>query len=333
MEWANPQFFILLILVPVFLWFRLARMGAGIPLSSQDGWQSLPRTVGEVLSYLPDLLLALALIFLVLTLARPRIGTVHSEQYSQGIAIEMVIDRSSSMGAQVQRSGQNRLELVKELFELFVIGDGKELQGRPGDLIGLVSFARYADTNAPLTLSHDVLVQFLDTIELVDNQEEDGTSLGDAIALAAARLEDLDDEENPLKSKIIILLTDGAANAGNISPIDAARVAKDWGIRIYTIGFKDDGNLANILGIASHRTDERTLRQIAQISGGEFFEAKSARELMDVYLTIDQLEKSQVESLEITEYQEKYKEFLMLFLLFLGLSLLSEVFFAPRVFD
>ena len=176
---------------------------------------------------------------LIVALARPRKGTVLSEIAAEAVAIEVVADRSGSMQTEMDYYGQklNRLEVVKKVLSDFIEGDKKELAGRSNDLVGLVTFARYADTICPLVLNHNVLLEFLKNTELVRLSSEDGTAIGDAIALAAARLKKAEDELQQrkaqliqsgeknlaeredrfkIKSKVIILLTDGVNNAGSV---------------------------------------------------------------------------------------------------------------------
>ena len=171
----------------------------------------------------------------------------------------MNADRSSSMTAEMEYRGmrRNRLEVVKKVFEEFIMGNGEELEGRPNDLVGMVAFARFADTMAPLTLGHGALLRFLDQVRIVTRRAEDGTAIGDALALAAARLrtaeEDLaryadesGDKEYEIKSKIIILLTDGQNNFGQRTPEQAAELAADWDIKVYTIGVGGDEGVSTV---------------------------------------------------------------------------------------
>jgi Ca-activated chloride channel family protein len=200
----------------------------------------------------------LCLILLIIALARPRKGTVISEISTEGVAIEAVVDRSGSMQAEMDFGEKlNRLEVVKKVLADFIRGGEKGLTGRSSDLVGLITFARYADTVCPLVLSHNVLLEFLKKTEIVQLQSEDGTAIGYAIALAAARLKKAEEEIErrnaqlrqaslgqseqteqagfKIKSKVIVLLTDGRNNAGEYHPLDAAELAGEWDIKIYTI--------------------------------------------------------------------------------------------------
>jgi Ca-activated chloride channel family protein len=264
------------------------------------------------------------LVLLVIALARPQLGTERVRDVSRGIAIEMVIDRSSSMGGKLD-GRRNRLDMAKKVFEEFVQGDGGDLPGRPSDLIGIVAFARYADTICPLTLAHDALPAFLPTIKLVEQEGEDGTAIGDAVALAAARLRTAEQAlrrekeagaDYEIKSKIIILLTDGENNAGKRTVQEAADLAAQWGIKIYAIGVGGGststmqtpfGSFSIPFGRSS--VDEDALKTLAETSGGLYRLAQDSDALRSVYQEIDQLEKSEIESTRYVDYQEVFGPF------------------------
>ncbi|MDA3850503.1 MAG: VWA domain-containing protein, partial [Spirochaetaceae bacterium] len=276
MEFNNPWFLLLLLVIPLYIWRRIQSQQRGLPLSDGGSWKGLPASLRSSWVILPDILLLLTLVLIVLAMARPRKPTELVEEHRQGVAIEMVIDRSSSMSAPVQGSTLNRLDLLKQVFRDFLLGDEDDLQGRPNDLVGLISFARYADTHAPLTLSHRVVAQMLDSINLVDRESEDGTSIGDAVALAAARLQNIKEQEGyDITGKMIILFTDGSSNAGKYDPMDAAKIAQEWGIRIYSIGYSDSNPLLTLLG-ARGAMGEQTLRDMAELTGGALFEATNS---------------------------------------------------------
>jgi len=248
------------------------------------------------------------------------------------VAIEMVVDRSGSMQTEMSYDGQklNRLEVVKQVFADFVKGDGKEFQGRGSDMVGLVTFARYPDTVCPLVQNHDVLTQFLKKTNIVRLQSEDGTAIGDAVALAAARLykaeaeltrrtaavlgEKADEEpEFKIKSKVIVLLTDGINNAGKYDPIEAAALAKKWGIKIYAIGVGGGQSFVTMqtpLGTyrmpTGQELDERLLKAIADSTGGFYARAEDAEALKDICKKIDELEKTKVTSVQYTQYSERF---------------------------
>ena len=290
---------------------------------------------------------------LIVALARPRKGTVLSEFSTEGVAIEVVADRSGSMQTEMDYYGQklNRLEVVKKVLSDFIEGNKKKLSGRSNDLVGLVTFARYADTICPLVLSHNVLLEFLKKTELVRLRSEDGTAIGDAIALAAARLKKAEDEllqrkarliqageknlaeQNngfKIKSKVIILLTDGINNAGESDPLQAAELAGQWGIKIYTIGIGSAQAYTTIqtpLGTykmpAGQNLDERLLKTIAEKTGGFYGRADSTKTLEKIVERIDELEKTEVKSIQYTQYAELFSSWTLAALLILVSEMLA----------
>jgi Ca-activated chloride channel family protein len=290
--------------------------------------------------------------FLVVALARPRKGTVLSEISAEGVAIEAVVDHSGSMAAEMDYYGQklNRLEVVKKVLADFVSGDEKGLGGRSGDLIGLVIFARYADTVCPLVLSHNVLREFLKRAQIVRLRSEDGTAIGDAIALAAARLRKAEQEierqraqltlsagQNneeqagfKIKSKAIILLTDGRNNTGRHHPIEAAELAKDWGIKIYTVGIGSAEAYTTIQTVmgsfkipSQQDLDEALLKRIAEVTGGFYSRADDAKAMREIVEKIDSLEKSEVKSVQYTEFAERFGPWTLAVLAVLALEMLA----------
>lgn len=301
----------------------------------------------QQLAWIPLMLRVVALVLLIFALARPQTGTEQVRDISKGIAIQMVIDRSGSMGQEMEYRGEktNRLEVVKKVFREFVMGNDADLKGRPSDLIGIVSFARYPDTACPLTLAHGALPAFIDNIQLVQTREEDGTAIGDALALAAARLKkaeesiarqkQLGDATYTIKSKIIILLSDGENNRGKRSPEDAAELAAKWGIKVYTIAIGGEDGQASIrtpFGVyklpGRQGLDTETMKKIAQKTGGAFQLAEDEESLRAIYEKIDQLEKTEIESVKFIDYKEAFLPFVYagLFLIVLEFCLRQTVF-------
>jgi Ca-activated chloride channel family protein len=192
---------------------------------------------------------------------------------------------------------------------------GKELTGRFNDLIGLITFAGYADGESPPTLDHTFLMAQLNGSQIVTERSEDGTAIGDAISLAVEKLNALDKrQKEQVKSKIIILLTDGENNAGELEPVQAAELAETFGIKIYTIGVGTQGQAPmpvtdpftgrRVIQWVPVSIDEQTLTQVAEMTGGKYFRATDTRSLEKIYETIDQLEKSKVESNHYVDYRE-----------------------------
>jgi Ca-activated chloride channel family protein len=348
MHFESPYAFLLLLLLPVLVVLR-HRKGGSIRFPSIRTAGQTGRSLRQRLAFLPALVRMAALVLLIVALARPQIGLERVKDISRGIAIEMVADRSGSMGAEMEYQGERmtRLDAVKRVFKDFVVGDGRDLDGRPNDLIGMVAFARYADTVCPLTLAHGALAPFLDSVKLVQQQSEDGTSIGDALALAAARLKTAEEtlarqtgEVRPdyeIKSKIIILLTDGANNAGKRSPVQAAEMAKEWGIKIYAVGVGGGdavttmqtpfGNFV-VPSAMGPQVDEATLKAVADATGGIYRRADTAKALQRVYEEIDRLETSEIESIRFMDYEEKFVPYALAALALIVL----EVFLRATVF-
>jgi Ca-activated chloride channel family protein len=253
------------------------------------------------------------------------------------------------MRAEMDFAGEvmNRLEVAKRVFLEFAQGNTGNLTGRPNDMIGLISFARYADTACPLTLAHDALASFVEPIELVNRKSEDGTAIGDALALAAARLQKAEQtliQQNPtadtqessyeIKSKIIILLTDGQQTAGKRTPLEAAELAKKWGIKIYAIGIGPEDSLLKFPSLFNSRgpgVDKQTLSQLAETTSGLFRMAEDADALRAIYAEIDKLEKSEIESIRYVDYREQFNIFAWAGLILLSLETLLHTTWFRRI--
>jgi Ca-activated chloride channel family protein len=328
MRFESPLAFLILLAVPVVMYAGRRRRPRGVRFSSTDHAGRSGRSLRQRLRFVPLALRVLVLLLLAVALARPQQGKEQVRDVSKGIAIEMVVDRSGSMGAEMDFGGERltRLDVVKRVFEEFVQGNRRGLPGRPNDLIGMVAFARYADTICPLTLAHGALGRFLESVRLVQRENEDGTAIGDAIALAAARLQTAEqtladqardpDRTYEIKGKAIILLTDGQNNRGKRSPQQAAELAAEWGIKVHTIG------VGGGQGVTTIRTpfgdykvptgpgvDTRALEGIAAATGGTFHTAEDAESLRQVYEEIDRLEKSEFEAVRYVDYRELFAPF------------------------
>jgi Ca-activated chloride channel family protein len=319
----HPWFFVLLALLPLLAW-RLWKRGrnAAVPFSSTAVIGQLRPTLRQRFSWLPSALTLLALALLIVALARPREGRDQAFVESEGIAIEVVVDRSGSMQAmdfQIEGEHVNRLTAIKNVVAPFVMGDSESdqdrgLEGRTTDLVGLVSFAGYADAITPPTLDHHYLIAQLNELDIAERRE-DGTAIGDAISLAVEKLTSLDERrDDEVKSKVVILLTDGENNAGEFDPIQAAELADKFGIRIYTIGVGTRGQAPfpvrnRLTGRQAIRwmdvtIDEDTLRKIAAETGGKYFRATDTDSLVEIYREIDELEKTKIESKHYVDYRE-----------------------------
>jgi Ca-activated chloride channel family protein len=340
----------LLLLVPVVALGVAAlrrRRRVAVLYSDTSLLRELPTTLAlRVKRLLPWLRLA-GLALVVASLARPQQGLEEFRLRTEGVAIQMCIDHSGSMQAMdFELNGRqvNRLTAVKQVFRDFVTGKD-QLAGRPDDQIGLVEFGGYADSKCPLTLDHGVLLQILDTVKIPEPvlnangepinhrlyEEDMSTALGDAVVLAVDRLKDV-----RAKSKVVILLSDGKQTAGVIEPPEAAKTAKTYGIKVYTIGVGSTGMAAipsfdffgqTVLQPQAVELDEATLKMLAEETGGRYFHAQDIETLKNVYAEIDRLEKTRSEGRLYTEYRELYP-----YALFpgLGLILLEIVLAATR---
>ena len=325
MHFASPYYlWLLTALVPMagyYVW-RTLQGGAAIQISSVDGVVRAPKTIRYYLRHLPFVLRAAAFALLVVALARPQDVERLSHTNTEGIDIMLAIDVSGSMLARDFRP--DRITAAKEVAGSFIAD-------RYGDRIGLVAFAGEAFTQSPLTTDQGTLQTLLSRIR--SGLIEDGTAIGNGLATAINRL-----RESEATSKVIILLTDGVNNHGEIAPLTAAEIAKAQGIRVYTIGVGTEGMApypaVDIYGtptggtvMAKVEIDEKTLRSIAEMTGGEYFRATDKAKLKAIYDQINQLEKSKVEVTEHVTYHEQY----LLWALAGLLLLFAEFLFANLV--
>ncbi len=301
----------------LLLYLRTARAfgAASVDWSSVHVAGAVPPSVRRRWLWLPRALRIVALAAVTIALARPQTEKLTSTLERDGVAIELLVDISSSMEMRVRYQDKEvpRMFVAKEVLREFIQGKEGELSGRPNDLMGMITFARYADTICPLTLSHEALAFLADQIVINDRPNEDGTAYGDATALAAARLARLEEtlpatEKGAapvqIKSKLIILLTDGENNCGRMLPLQAAALAKQWGIRVYTISLTDPPKNQYVrvegeesIEVARGRTAaEQVLEQMAKSTGGIFRRAHDFDTLKAVYQEIDALERSEMRS-------------------------------------
>ncbi len=295
---------------------RRWRQRVAVTFSSTALLARADSTWRQRLLWLPSLLGILAAASALLALARPRAQVTNVREEEEGIAIEMLVDVSSSMDMSAASTDgpASRLEIAKRVLREFVLGNGENLKGRGHDLVGIITFARYADTVCPLTLGHDALAYLAREIEVCDRPNEDGTAYGDATILAAARLKKLEELSarggNPsfdVKTKIMVLLTDGENNCGRHLPMEAAALAREWGIRIYAIsmGEKPKPDSVEEDGAKSDQLDaEVTLRCMAELTGGLYRRAYDFDSLEAVYAEIDRLETSRLRPIQFMEHRE-----------------------------
>jgi Ca-activated chloride channel homolog len=328
---GTPLALALLAALPVLAWFLFRRRRSAVLFTSSRLATRLRPTWRTRLRWLPAAMRLACLALLIFALARPQETSGQTRTSTEGVAIQLVIDRSGSMREPLDLSGQeiSKIDLVKRVVGDFVQGNGKDLKGRPGDMIGLITFGRYADTLAPLSRSHEPLLQAAGQIQLALTRGEDGTAIGEGLALAAARLKRAEEEvsrtkskdgakpEFTIKSKVVILLTDGQNNAGQVSPQEATELAKQWGIRVYTIGVGAGERYtvmhSPLFGDQRVRVgsdiDEKMLTDIAEATGGKYWPAESGESLIKAYAAIDDLEKTRIDSTEYTSYTERFAPF------------------------
>ncbi len=317
-EWSmrDPWFLLAALAAPVVYWLAV-RTPALVTYSTLGIVERAPRSLKARMTRVPPLLLALATVAMSIAMARPRLGDSTTRVKREGIAVCMVVDRSGSMRAldlQLEDEPSTRLDAVKQVFRDFVAGKG-DYTGRPDDLIGLVSFAKYADGLCPLTLDHLNLLAIMDQLEIGEGDEGNYTAMGEGLALAVERL-----REHEAHSRVAILLTDGVSNAGEIPPAQAAELAVAHNIKVYTIGAGTTG-FALVEGEdmfgrkRMQRTrveiDEDTLKQIASRTGGRYYRATDGDALRDIVAEIDELERTEIVEVRYLNYTEYFMPFVL----------------------
>lgn len=308
LSFAQPWLLLLLLLIPLLSWLLgNFNRGASVTFSSTAPLRALGRQRESRRGFFLSSLLLVALLALILGLARPRLGRSMTNVTASGIDIMMALDVSRSMLSEDFTIGGrrvNRIDAVKKVTEEFI-------QTRPNDRIGIVAFAGQPYLVSPLTLDHDWLLRNLDRLRI--GLVEDGTAIGSAIASGASRLTD-----RKAKSKVIVLLTDGENNSGKVSPITAAEAAAALGLKIYTIGAGTEGTAPypfigpfgnTVYQDVEVKIDEKTLTQIAEIGGAQYFRATNTASLEKIYEEIDKLEKTTVEMKKYTQYRELFPWF------------------------
>ena len=309
MIFANIEYlFLLILLIPYIVWYimRHRKTEPTLQVSTTRMYMNAPKSWKVYLLHAPFLLRILSFVMIILVLARPQTTDNWQNSEIEGIDIMMAVDVSTSMLAEDLKP--NRLEAAKKVAAEFI-------NGRPNDNIGLTIFAGEAFTQCPLTVDHAVLLNLFNSVKGDIAQRgliEDGTAVGMGLANAISRLKD-----SKAKSKVIILLTDGSNNRGDISPLTAAEIAKQFGIRIYTIGVGTNGTapypMQTYAGVqyvnVPVEIDEQTLTQIAGTTNGNYFRATSNSKLEQVYKDIDKLEKTKLNVKEFSKREEAFALF------------------------
>ena len=321
MTFAHPAYLLLLLLlIPYIVWYILRGRQSEpfMRVSTTRMYTAMPKNYKVYLRHAPFVLRMIALSLLVVVLARPQATDSWQSSEVEGIDIMLAVDVSTSMLAEDLKP--NRLEAAKQVAADFI-------NGRPNDNIGLTVFAGQSFTQSPLTIDHAVLLNLFNSVSCsmaTDGIIEDGTAIGLGIANAVSRLKD-----SKAKSKVIILLTDGSNNSGDISPLMAAEIAKTYGIRVYTIGVGTNGTAPypyqGFGGIRYMQVpveiDENTLKQIAETADGHYYRATSNSKLKEVYEEIDKLERTRMNVKSLSRKTEEY----WIFALWAMVCLLLEV--------
>lgn len=328
MTFANSYyFFLLLLLIPYIIWYFFNRKKSDTALTVSDTHAYLfaPKSWKTQLIDLPFFLRIITFVMIVIVLARPQTSNSWRNSETEGIDIMLALDISTSMLSEDLKP--NRIEAAKDVAASFIAG-------RPNDNIGLVIFASQSFTQCPMTTDHSVLLNLFRNVNCTIAQRgiiEDGTAIGMGLANAVSRLKD-----SQAKSKVVILLTDGSNNSGDISPATAAEIAKKFGVRVYTIGVGTNGSAPYPMPVAGGvqymnipvEIDTKTLENIAAITGGKFYRATNTRSLENIYNDIDKLEKTK---LKVKQYSKRYEAY-QIFALIGLLSLLAEVILRFTVF-
>lgn len=311
-SFLHPEYFyLLLILIPMIGWYiwKQHTANASLQISSLKFFSKIGKSRKTYFRHIPFVLRCLALISIIVALARPQSTNQLRNVTTEGIDIMISLDISGSMLAMDFKP--NRMEVAKEVAIDFI-------KGRPNDRIGLVIFAAESFTQCPLTLDHNVLINLFR--EVRTGMLEDGTAIGMGLATAVNRIKDSDS-----KSKVIILLSDGENNRGQIAPLTAAEIARTFGVRVYTVGVGSVGTapfpIQTVFGQQVQnmevRIDEEMLQEIADITGGRYFRATDRTALERIYREIDEMEKHKIEVQEYTRHSEEFLPFALLALLFL----------------
>ena len=308
---ADPYFLVLVPIALLVLWYGRRRAGteAGhVPAVAPDLMHGLPRSWPERLAWVPPLFQALALVGVIICLARPVRGNELLTTTSEGVDIALVVDRSSSMKYEDLQAGMSRLEVVKEVVGEFAV---RRMTDRvsAADNVSLVTFAKYPQLLCPFTLDVGALKGFLGGLELVEHEAEDGTAIGRGLAKAVALLAETD-----AKSKVVVLLTDGENNVEDIQPLQAAEVAAEQDIKVYTVlagRFVYQEDVFGRVYPTDRELDSRELEAVAEMTDGRFFRARDREGLEQVYAEIEALERTEREEERFTETFDLYSLFLL----------------------
>lgn len=305
-RFASPEYLLLLLIVPFLIFYYFTRSKRGtVRYSSLSILKQIGPSPWQHARHSMFVLRIIALVLIIIAIARPQFGRTYEDILTQGIDIELAVDVSGSMYA--EDIHPNRIEAARQVVKDFI-------RGRANDHIGLVVFAGYAYSLCPPTLDYNILYDFMDKLEI--GMADDGTAIGMGIVSAVNRLKD-----SKARTRVIILLTDGENNRGQVDPITAAKIAQALGIKIYTIGVGQEGGApipvdSGMFGrqyarnpdgsIMLTRLDEKSLSKIADITGGKFFRATDEEKLREIYKIIGDMEKTDFKSKQYTRYRELF---------------------------
>ena len=311
----KSPFYLLLILPAILLWL--------LPLFlKQKGLNFTSLEVGQIFKglrsrfhYIPRVLILISIILLIIVLAQPIKPPIDKNYKREGIAIELVMDISGSMDEHIRHGLKivRKIDLVKAVVQAFVLGDESEneLYGRADDLIGLVTFAKFSNTIYPLTFNRRPFLEALSSVEIA-GKKVDGTHFGAGLEMGIARLDTINEKEDDnIKSRVIIFLTDGLNRIDDIDPLEMAKRAKEKDIRIYTIAF--------------HTSSQQLLKYIASISGGKSYQASDASTLLAIYNEINKLEKEKLGDIKPSEGEPDFIKFLFSAFVLLLISYILEL--------
>ena len=320
MEFLNPNF---LIIIPLFMVLVIVKIffykkTSSVQVSSFNSLKNFFGNQGKIKVFFINALFIVALLLIIVGFARPQISSLDKDITVEVIDIVLVLDTSSSMLAEDFKP--NRLEAVKDAAKEFI-------KNRSGDRIGLLVFGKDTFIQCPLTIDYSVLNNLLSEVTVME-PKYDGTAIGVAIANGVNRLRNSDSE-----SKVIILLSDGSNNVGSIDPISAAKIAKEYNIKVYTIGAGTNQSITQIpgRGFVRNEIDEDTLKGIAEVTNAKYFRATDKKSLSGIYREIDNLEKSEITVSYFSSYQEIYIWFLITGFFFLIISEVLRAYYFRKV--
>ena len=320
MEFLYPNF---LIIIPVFMVLVIVKIffykkTSSVQVSSFNSLKNFFGNQGKIKVFFINALFMVALLLIIVGFARPQISSLDKDITVEVIDIVLVLDTSSSMLAEDFKP--NRLEAVKDAAKEFI-------KNRSGDRIGLLVFGKDTFIQCPLTIDYSVLNNLLSEVTVME-PKYDGTAIGVAIANGVNRLRNSDSE-----SKVIILLSDGSNNVGSIDPISAAKIAKEYNIKVYTIGAGTNQSITQIpgRGFVRNEIDEDTLKGIAEVTNAKYFRATDKKSLSGIYREIDNLEKSEITVSYFSSYQEIYIWFLIIGFFLLIISEVLRAYYFRKV--